>query len=187
MRLNHLRRAGFPAAAALVAAAATLAAPLTARAASTAERAGGVVGSAQDRATLAHVRDVTAKYRDVEAALADGYLATDGCVASPAGGMGLHYVNPSLLGSLDPDRPPILLYRADGAHRTLLGAEWFAADADQDLSIDADRPSLFGHAFDGPMLGHEPGMPIHYDLHVWAWHANPNGDFTPWNPTISCR
>jgi hypothetical protein len=146
----------------------------------------GVTGTSADRATLAHVRDITAKYRDVEVALADGYLPTDDCVASPDGGMGLHYVKPQLLGVLDPDHPAVLLYQADGAHRTLMGAEWFHADADQDLATDDDRPSLFGHAFQGPMLGHEPGMPIHYDLHVWAWHANPSGDFSPWNPSVHC-
>lgn len=146
----------------------------------------GATGSAADRATLAHVRAVTAKYKDVEVAIADGYLPTTDCVASPDGGMGLHYVNPSLLGSLDPDHPPVLLYSPEGRHRTLMGAEWFQADADQDVSTDGDRPSLFGHPFQGPMLGHEPGMPIHYDLHVWAWRANPSGDFSPWNPAVHC-
>ena len=36
--------------------------------------------------------------------------------------------------------------------------------------------------FDGPMLGHEPGMPIHYDLHAWLWKQNPSGMFARWNP-----
>jgi hypothetical protein len=148
--------------------------------------ADGVTGSAADRATLAHVRDITAKYRDVNAALADGYLPTTDCVASPDGGMGLHYVNPALLGTLDPDRPAVLLYSPDSSHPALMGAEWFHADADQNLATDGDRPNLFGHAFQGPMLGHEPGMPIHYDLHVWAWRANPSGDFSPWNPAVHC-
>jgi len=146
----------------------------------------GVSGTAQDRATLAHVRDITAKYRDVRVALADGYLPTTDCVASPDGGMGLHYVNPRLFASIDPDHPAVLLYSADSSHPQLMGAEWFQADADQDLATDDDRPSLFGHDFQGPMLGHEPGMPIHYDLHVWAWRANPAGDFSPWNPAVHC-
>lgn len=41
-------------------------------------------------------------------------------------------------------------------------------------------------AFDRPMLGHEPGQPIHYDLHAWAWKANPAGTFAQWNPRVSC-
>jgi hypothetical protein len=45
---------------------------------------------------------------------------------------------------------------------------------------------LFGRPFDGPMLGHEPGMPPHYDLHVWVWQANPEGIFAPFNPNVTC-
>lgn len=164
----------------------TLAAGASATLSITGAAAADVPGTSTDRATLAHVRDITAQYRDVNVALADGYRPTEDCVASPDGGMGLHYVNPALLGRLDPDHPPILLYSANGDRPTLMGAEWFRPDADQDLATDADRPSLFGHPFQGPMLGHEPGMPIHYDLHVWAWRANPAGDFSPWNPAVHC-
>lgn len=45
---------------------------------------------------------------------------------------------------------------------------------------------MFGQPFDGPMPGHEPGMPVHYDLHVWVGRANPAGVFSPWNPKVSC-
>lgn len=145
-------------------------------------------GLTGDQAALAHVRAVTAQYRDVTAALADGFVPTEECAESPMGGMGIHYVHPQrLMEPVDPDRPQILLYSQDGAHLTLLGAEWLVPDADQDLSTDNDRPSLFGHDFDGPMPGHDAQMPIHYDLHVWAWRYNPAGNFTPWNPTVRCR
>ncbi len=40
--------------------------------------------------------------------------------------------------------------------------------------------------FDGPMLGHAPGMPIHYDLHVWVWRHNPSGTFNEYNPNVRC-
>ena len=49
------------------------------------------------------------------------------------------------------------------------------------------RPSVFGESFEGPMPGHEPGMPWHYDKHVWVWETNPNGMFSQWNPSISCN
>ena len=64
--------------------------------------------------------------------------------------------------------------------------EYFQADADQDLATDPDRPVLFGMPFDGPMLGHEPGMPIHYDLHVWLYRHDPAGRFAMWNPRVHC-
>ena len=102
--------------------------------------------------------------------------------------MGYHYINFSrMMAPIDPAKPSILLYAPDReGEMKLLGAEWFKADADQDLSTTEDRPTLFGQPFNGPMLGHEPGMPIHYDLHVWLFKANPDGVFAPWNPRVTC-
>jgi hypothetical protein len=82
----------------------------------------------------------------------------------------------------------MLLYlpTADGKLR-LIGVEYFVAAADQEPPIDnADTPHLFGRAFDGPMEGHGPGQPYHYDLHVWLWADNPAGLFAPFNPSLAC-
>jgi hypothetical protein len=139
-------------------------------------------------AHVAELRQVLAPYRDEATALADGYLRTDACTAGPLGGMGYHYVNPRLIGGpIDPAHPPIQHYR-DGKNgsRVLPGGEFFAVDADQDTRTDGDRPSLWGQPFNGPMLGHEAGMPVHYDLHVWTDFANPNGVLEPWSPKVSC-
>ncbi len=102
--------------------------------------------------------------------------------------MGVHFVNGALLasGTIDAKRPPILVYEPVAGGFELVAAEWFKPDADQDLSTDGDRPTLFGRAFDGAMLGHAPGMPKHYDLHVWLWKRNPSGMFAPWNPDVTC-
>lgn len=139
-------------------------------------------------AALATLRRELRPYEDVRVALADGFVPVSECTESPAGGMGVHFLNPArAMAPLDATKPALLLYlpTSDGGYR-LLGAEWFQADADQDLSTDDDRPSLWGQPFDGPMLGHEPGMPIHYDLHVWLYQANPAGVFAPWNPAVKC-
>ena len=135
------------------------------------------------RGAVAKLRQAMKPYTDQQAAVAAGYVSGEHCIASPAGGMGVHYVKPSLLGTLDPTRPPILLYSEDGE---LLAAEYLVPDADQDLGTDADRPSLFGQPFDGPMPGHEPGMPVHYDLHIWTHEANPEGVFATWNRKVTC-
>jgi hypothetical protein len=106
-----------------------------------------------------------------------------------AGGMGFHYVNPALVmtPAVEAKRPEILLYAPKPNGRLeLIGVEYFKVDADQNLDTDGDRPSLFGRPFDGPMAGHAPGMPIHYDLHVWFWQPNPSGLFAPWNPSVVC-
>jgi hypothetical protein len=144
-------------------------------------------GSSAEPAALAEVRAATARYHRPEVALADGYHPTEECVASPDGGMGRHWVNPERLGSTDPARPGILLYGMAGDGRLrLVGVEYLVVDDDQDLSTDADRPSVLGQPFDGPMSGHEPDMPVHYDLHVWLWAHNPAGMFASWNPALSC-
>jgi len=123
-------------------------------------------------------------------AKAAGYAPAPECVDDPKyGGMGIHYANQKLIadGKLDITRPEILVYQptADGGRR--LGAvEYFQVDGDQGLATADDKPSLFGLPFDGPMLGHEPGMPIHYDLHVWLYNHNPAGIFAMWNPRVSC-
>ena len=143
-----------------------------------------------ERDTVA-LRAVTARYNSVTRAIADGYAPTEECAAIPGvGGMGFHYVNIErvLDGVVDPDRPDVLLYMEDDNGRLrLAGVEWMAVDPDQDLTTDAGRPTLFGQPFDGPMPGHEPGMPIHFDLHAWVWEANPSGTFAPWNPAVTCH
>ncbi|PKW28195.1 hypothetical protein [Phycicoccus duodecadis] len=139
-------------------------------------------------AQLAALKKSLAVYQDVTAATAAGFIPVSECTVSDAGGMGVHYLNPALAAQApDPARPAILLYAptSTGGLR-LLGAEWFQADADQDLSTDADRPSLFGQPFNGPMAGHDPMMPVHYDLHVWLYDSNPDGVFAPWNPSVHC-
>jgi hypothetical protein len=137
---------------------------------------------------LQAVRAATAKYNDIEVARADGYMQASGCEASSAGTMGIHYLKPSLLGpGNDPAHPEVLLYLPNGkGSLKLVGVEYFQADADGDLSTSPDRPSLFGQAFDGPMPGHNPQMPVHYDLHVWVHEANPVGVFAQWNPALAC-
>ncbi|MGQ0844101.1 MAG: hypothetical protein ACT4QF_08185 [Sporichthyaceae bacterium] len=138
---------------------------------------------------LATVRKATEKFKDPAAAVAAGYEATDVCVAGPMGVMGFHYVNHELMknGHTDIAKPPIMVYQlqSDGS-RALAAVEWFRPDDDQDLTTSPDRPSLFNHPFDGPMEGHEPGMPRHYDLHAWLFADNPNGVLAPWNSKGTC-
>jgi hypothetical protein len=126
---------------------------------------------------------------DVQRARA-GYVAAAECAQDPKyGGMGIHYTNRALLadGKLDITKPEVLVYEPTPSGKLRLGAiEYFQADADQDLTTAPDRPQLFGMPFDGPMLGHEPGMPIHYDLHVWLYRHNPAGLFAMWNPRVHC-
>jgi hypothetical protein len=137
------------------------------------------------------VHDATKHLRDVDDALAAGYVPVGECTELPGvGGMGYHYLNPALASDavVDPAQPEVLVFQRGENGKLRLGAvEYFVADADQDPSTADDRPSLFGrYAFDGPMAGHEPGMPVHYDLHVWLYRHNPAGQLEAWNPRVQC-
>ena len=142
---------------------------------------------------LAAVRRATAKYHDVNAALADGFVPTPHCIAEPgAGAMGIHYINPPRLMDSEVDilEPEILLYVESGDGLKLVGVEyWFSIGApDTPIPNPAPpAPVIFGRPLEGPMDAHEPGQPPHYDLHAWVWMANPSGIFAPFNPNASCE
>ncbi len=141
---------------------------------------------------LAKVRQATVKYHDVNVAYADGFIRTPECVASPDGGMGIHFINPARL--MDPAikllEPEILLYAESADGFKLIGVEYFQGIGAPDTPIPNPAPAaavLFGRPLDGPMDAHEPGQPPHYDLHVWVWQANPTGMFAPFNPNVKCQ
>ncbi len=155
--------------------------------------------------SLQSVKAATARFNSVARAGAAGYsLAGEPCVAGPGGAaMGIHAVNHDLASDLDIDalQPEILLYlpKTDG-QLELVGVEyfsvalanseagpipWFAADPPAAGWFNP-APSVLGQTFDGPMPGHDPNMPWHYDLHVWLWADNPAGTFAPFNPDLAC-
>lgn len=153
----------------------------------------GGITDVQALKDLAAVRQATVKYHDLNQAVADGFMPTDTCVAVPGvGGMGYHFVNIARL--MDPaislTEPEILLYARVGGEMKLVGVEYMLAIGAPDSPVPNPAPPapvLFGQTFDGPMEGHEPGMPPHYDFHVWVWQANPDGMFAQLNPNISCQ
>jgi hypothetical protein len=158
---------------------------------------------------LAAVRAATARFHDPDAAAAAGYVfnVNEPCIESPAGAMGLHTPNPSLMGTqaLEPTQPELLLYlrQPDGGLR-LTGVEylqavlvrnpatgevgpWISASPwPANYQVVTPTPQLFGQTFNGPMPGHTPTMPWHWDLHVWIWAHNPSGMFAQWNPALRC-
>lgn len=145
---------------------------------------------------LKSLRAALDKYQDPILAVHDGYFSTVGCVEYPkpgapgqvpypAGGMGVHLFNVSLMGKLDPMKPQVLVYKPEGGKLRLVAVEYFIPLTPETKT----RPSMFGHPFDGPMEGHHPLMPhglTHFDLHVWLWEKNPAGLFAPTNPDVKC-
>jgi hypothetical protein len=155
---------------------------------------------------LAAVRRATAAFHRPENAMNAGYVFDEPCVESPAGGMGIHTPNPPLIANqaLDPAQPELLLYQPTDGGLRLVGVEylqvvllrntatgqigpWFSSSSwPSSYEVVTPTPALFGQTFNGPMPGHNPSMPWHWDLHVWIWAHNPSGMFAQWNPALQC-
>jgi hypothetical protein len=123
-----------------------------------------------------------AAFQDVEAAEAVGYastLDTLGCFQDPArGGMGLHYLDESLLDDVvDAATPEALVYELDrdGAITGLVAHEYIVP---VDAWTNEDPPSLFGQDFH-----QHPVLPL-WVLHAWLWKDNPTGLFEDFNPAV---
>lgn len=133
------------------------------------------------------VREATRQYLDINNATAAGYGPFLGCVSgSDHGAMGIHYVNPTLLnGSINATQPQALIYEPSGSQMKLVGVEYIA-DATTWLQSHSNPPVLGGQVFlfvDSP---NRFNISSFFELHVWAWRDNPQGDFVDWNDHVSC-
>ena len=133
------------------------------------------------------------------AAYAAGYTTQfEPCVENPGVGvMGVHARNEPLMGdqlSIRCGRSCCSMRRgpmaATGSPGRVLrgrvaaqsrhersGAMNVARPLAPNYEVVASTPQLFGQTFDGPMPGHIPMMPWHWDLHVSIWAHNPSGMF----------
>lgn len=164
-------------------------------------------------AELDAIRAATEKYRDVAAAIADGYVRHEMCVMSvdegqplQLGGMGIHYFRPDLLGitgdsprvdgtgtHTDFMQPSILVYEPQPDGSLELGAienlVWVKAWHE---AGNTSAPAYHGYDYyymhDNPEtdVDEAHGFEPHYELHFWLYEENPVGMFMPFNPGVSC-
>lgn len=139
---------------------------------------------------LARVRQATARYHDLDVAVADSYQhgyrgIITGCIENPtAGAMGYHYFNWGLIEDLevDPLRPEGLVYEpTNSGGLKLVAVEWVVPQARTDRPGVTSAPSVLGQELHilNPALGW-------YTQHAWIWDHNPAGIYTDWNPEIDC-
>ena len=155
------------------------------------------------------------KYKDIDVALADGYITPDNhCVSADGeglppelGAMGIHYIHPAKLEitGTDPrvngkstytdwNQPAILIYepQADGSlelvavENLVFEAAWEATGKDEELVLNG---RAWDHMADDPNTpGDEAhGFMPHYDQHVWLFRENPMGTLMPFNPNVTCE
>jgi hypothetical protein len=170
-----------------------------------------------DEPSLDAVRRATERFRDVNVALAEGYVRdpanlcdTAEMMGRPAsaGAMGIHFARPDLLGITAPPSPrvngtgthtdfrlpSILIYepQKDGS-LALVAVENLVFKAAWDKAGHTAPPTFHGvpydHMFDDPTTAIDEAhlFEPHYDRHVWLYRDNPNGMFAQFNPNVSCK
>lgn len=169
-----------------------------------------------DEPTLDEIRAAVEKYKDVNVALAEGFIADpmNMCeraesMGRPAeeGAMGIHYFRPDLLQitATEPRvdgmgihtdflQPAILLYEPQkdgtmelvGVENLVFAKAWYEAG-------NEGPPSFHGIPYDH--MVNNPDTEIdeahmfeeHYDRHIWLFRENPLGVFKPFNPNVTCE
>jgi hypothetical protein len=127
-----------------------------------------------------HVREANDRFKDVSVAVAEGYAPIPCASGVDGGAMGIHYVNAKLISreAVDIRHPQAVMYepKPDGKLE-LIAVEYITLKG---------PASLGGQLFNFIGAPNRYGLDPFYELHVWAWKANPHGAFADMNPTVTC-
>ena len=147
--------------------------------------AGQALGNAaaltpDERAAAATLRSASARYHNLNNAIADGFVFLHGCETRDEGAVGTVYVHPKRLfdATIDPALPDALIYEpGSNGQLTLVGVELALPYVQWQPT---DPPTFLGYSFQS-----EDEFQV-YGLHAWVWRDNPNGLFEEVNPRVSC-
>jgi hypothetical protein len=136
--------------------------------------------SSEEGAALATLRRATARYHNLDAAIADGFILLSECEIRPEGASGLLYANLDRVmdGVIDLEMPEGLLYEPNVNGPPKLVAVDLAVPFD--LWTAPAPPEFLGTTF---QTEDEFGA---WAIHVWIWRHNPNGMLAPVNPNVTC-
>jgi hypothetical protein len=141
----------------------------------------GAVASRETAGVIGTLRGATARYHDLDAAIADGFVFLHECENRPGEGpVGIVYVHLGRLmdGVIDPELPDALIYEPGRDDRPKLVGVEFAIP--YPLWTAQAPPEFLGATFQSE---DEFGV---FGLHVWVWRNNPDGLFAESNPNVSC-
>jgi hypothetical protein len=139
------------------------------------------------------VRAATARFKDINVAMSEGWVQGTPCVSGPdTGAMGVHFVMPIRINKfvLQADQPQALIYEPlpGGAFR-LVGVEFIVLAG---VWLGQPNGATSTPALEGDLLNYigapnRFGLPAFYEMHVWAWEDNPKGSFADWNTHVTCE
>ena len=130
--------------------------------------------SSQTMWELQEARSHTARYRNIENAIADGYVDIDVIVQE----MGHHYLKSSINDAeFDYKKPEILVYnRGENGEMTLVAVEYSVP-----IPLSVNAPAGFTGDLDVWDYNTFFGLWL---LHAWVWEYNPLGVFNPTNTNV---
>ena len=142
-----------------------------------------------DGELLAQIRQATARYHRVDAAVADGYVRGSSCASSVFGGKGYTYQNATRFdGLVDPSAPEMLNYEPIDNGRLRLVSVTFLVPAAAWDPFHASPPTLGDQPFlDRRLAGSFGPALAHYALFVSVWRNNPRGMYDQYNPNVACE
>jgi hypothetical protein len=115
----------------------------------------------------------TARYNNIENAIADGYIDINVVVPH----MGHHYMNPGYVdGNFEIGKPELLVYSPNPAsgHMQLVAAEY---------AVPNTLPQPEGFTGNYDIWDNNTGVGL-WLCHAWVWEYNPDGVFTGPNPNV---
>jgi hypothetical protein len=121
---------------------------------------------------LQQARAATAKYRNIDNALRDGYAD----IAVDVEGMGHHFMKSSIVdATFDIRQPEILVYNKNGdGIQELVAVEY---------AVPLTNPLPEGFTGSADVWNGTSGFPF-WLVHAWVWAYNPDGVFNWTNPTV---
>lgn len=122
---------------------------------------------------LQQAKIATAKYNNIENAIADGYADIDVIVPH----MGSHFMKASYVdGNFEIGKPEILVY----SQHPVTGKMRLVA---VEYAIPNTEPQPEGFTGSYDVWDNNAGFGL-WLLHAWVWEYNPNGVFAPMNPDV---
>jgi hypothetical protein len=124
-------------------------------------------------AELQQAKIATARYNNIENAIADEYVDINVIVPH----MGYHFMKSSYVdGNFEITKPEILVYSLNpsSGHMQLVAVEYAIPNTEP-------QPEGFTGSYD--VWDNNAGFGL-WLLHAWVWEYNPDGVFSPMNPNV---